>query len=286
MSKPDQTATRTPEARHNPPRTNDRGAALTAAVVGPLFFLLGLVQPPQGPAVGVATAAQIRAFTIEHDTAIRVGAAIGVLGALAVLMFTAALARLIRDVSPNSMLASLVTGAGVLLTGVYLLNTAALAMTALLPGLIDVDLATVDDATLRGWYALTGFTHLLGDLQMAPIAFGHGRLLRRRAARTAAAPLAVLARPGLRHLRRSGYQRHCQRLGTALPAVVRWAVRLGPMEPDDRHHACAALARRPPCRPPHSRIGVDVESPAVPAAQTRAPSSSEAPSTWDGASPS
>ena len=42
-------------------------------------------------------------------------------------------------------------------------------MTTLLPNLVDSDLQSVDDATLRGWYGLTGFTHFMGDLAVVPM---------------------------------------------------------------------------------------------------------------------
>ena len=49
------------------------------------------------------------------------------------------------------------------------LMTTADAMTTLLPNLVGSDVKRVDDATLRGWYGLTGFTHFMGDLAVVPM---------------------------------------------------------------------------------------------------------------------
>jgi hypothetical protein len=51
-----------------------------------------------------------------------------------------------------------------------LLAAVADAVPVVLPDLIGAQLSTVDDDVLRGWYGITGFTHLLGDFQMALIA--------------------------------------------------------------------------------------------------------------------
>ncbi|WP_328472247.1 hypothetical protein OHA21_09365 [Actinoplanes sp. NBC_00393] len=147
-----------------------RGAALTAAVAGPLILVLSFTQPPDGPDMATASAAQIRTWALSQATALRIGALGGVLSLAVLLTATAALSRVIRDALPRSLLADLFAGAGLLLIGSLFLNSTAWALPAVLPGLIGADLATVDDATLRGWYALTGFTHLLGDFQMIFIA--------------------------------------------------------------------------------------------------------------------
>jgi hypothetical protein len=151
------------------PRTT-RGAALTAAVAGPLFLLLAFAMPADGPSVATATAAQIRAYALGQATAMRTGTLAGVAGVVVVLVLTAAFAQVVRVALPGSMLADLGAGAGYLLAAAFLLTVTAAAVPTLLPGLIGTDLAAVDDATLRGWYGLNGVLHLLGDLQMGLIA--------------------------------------------------------------------------------------------------------------------
>jgi hypothetical protein len=148
-----------------------RGALLTAAIAGSCYFLLGLATPSKdGPPVATATADQIRTFVTENATALRIATAVGVLSVVTVLMFTAALARQVSSRLPHSTLADLITGGGVLIAVGHWLTTTTESIPLLLPGLIGTELASVDDATLRAWYGLTGFTHFLGDLTVAPIA--------------------------------------------------------------------------------------------------------------------
>lgn len=152
------------------PDGSDRPILLTSALAGIVYLLTVFLTPPDGPAVAVATAPQIRSYLAANAAALRIATAAGVLGLVAFLIFVTSLARLVRNRLPVSMLADVVLTAGILLAGLYLLTVATTSMTLLLPGLIDTDPSAVDDAVLRGWYGLTGFTHFLGDLQMAPLA--------------------------------------------------------------------------------------------------------------------
>lgn len=154
--------------RRTPPAT--RGAALTAAVAGPVFLVLAFLQPPDGPSLGSATVEQIRTYASTQATAIRLGAVAGIAGAVCVLVITAALATLVRSALPWSPLAELGAAAGNLLGFALLLNTVAGAVPTILPGLVGTSLSEVDDATLRGWYAGAGLLHLLGDAQLALVA--------------------------------------------------------------------------------------------------------------------
>jgi hypothetical protein len=152
-----------------PADRTDRGVLLTGAVSGLLLFATSFVQMPEGPKVESATAEQIRAFAADHETAIHAGATSGTAAFILLVLFTAALAALVRSARPNSIVPGLVAAGGILVGVMLWLDTAANAMTLLLPDLIDTKLAEVDDATVVSWYGLTGFTHFLGDLAMAPI---------------------------------------------------------------------------------------------------------------------
>jgi hypothetical protein len=147
----------------------DRGALLAAAISGTLYSLGALTPQVDGPPVETATAAQIRAFLTEHDTGLRVLATAAALAIPLVLVFTVSLARLIRHRLPGSPLADLVVGGGVLIAVWHWLVVAGTA-TTLIQSLDRTDLATVDDATLRGWYGLSNFTHLFADLGMPAMA--------------------------------------------------------------------------------------------------------------------
>jgi hypothetical protein len=157
-------------ATHGGLARRDRPALLTGAVAGIAFLLAGFVSPPQGPDMTTATAEQIRSFLAGNTAALRIATVAGLIGVVAALMFIACLTRLVRTRLPESMLADTVLAGGILLTIVYWLTVTTTAMALLLPGLIGADVETVEDGVLRGWYALSGFTHFLGDLQMAPLA--------------------------------------------------------------------------------------------------------------------
>ena len=157
------------EADFDAPSRDDRGALLAAAISG-LFYFLGFFVPQvDGPPVETATAAQIRSFLADHDTGLRANATWGAIAIALVLVFTVSLARLIRGRSAGSPLADLVVAGGVLVAVWHWLVVAG-ASTTLVQTLDGTKLATVDDATLRGWYGLTNFTHIFADLGMVAMA--------------------------------------------------------------------------------------------------------------------
>lgn len=157
-------------------RESSSGIRLVAAISGLLLtvaFLEGSFTP-DGPKVGSATANQVRDFAADNTTALRLAALTGVCVLVLIVVFTAAIAQLVRLSAPASMLPSLIVAGGALV-GVYVwLDAASQSMTVVLPELIDTDLAKMDDASVLGWYGLTSYTHYLGDLVMAPIALTVG----------------------------------------------------------------------------------------------------------------
>jgi hypothetical protein len=122
-----------------------------------------------GPPVETASADQIRSFLANNDTGIRASATAGALAMALVLVFAVSLARLIRRRSGGSPLADLVVVGGALVALWHWLVVAGTSLT-LVQTLDGTDLASVDDATLRGWYGLTNLTHLFADLGMIPMA--------------------------------------------------------------------------------------------------------------------
>lgn len=154
-----------PDLHDATPRT----PLLVAAISGFVYFLGAFVPQVDGPPVETATADQIRAFLAAHDSGIRIGAAAGAVAIPLVLVFTTSLARLIRAQLPGSQLADLVVGGGVLVALWHWVVIAGTS-TTLVQQLDGYDLARVDDATLRGWYGLSNFTHVFADLGMAGIA--------------------------------------------------------------------------------------------------------------------
>jgi hypothetical protein len=152
--------------------TGSRGALGATAVSGILLFVLGLANGGiEGPDVGRASTDQIRNFVAGNDAGLRAGVLVGLLTVISLVVFVAALATRIRSAAPASVLAGAVAGAGLLFAVIQLLDVAAQGMLRLLPGLIgSSSLDGIDDATVRSWYGLTGYTHFLGDLQVAPVA--------------------------------------------------------------------------------------------------------------------
>lgn len=146
-----------------------RGALIAAAISGLLYTAFAFVPQVDGPPVETASADQIRAFLAEHDTGIRVLAAAVVLAIPLVLILTVSLARMIRDRAPGSPLADLVVGGGVLLA-VWHWVVVAGTSTTLVQALDGTDLASVDDATLRGWYGLSNLAHIFADLGVVAMA--------------------------------------------------------------------------------------------------------------------
>jgi hypothetical protein len=153
-----------------PDRREGSSALLTAAVSGLLLLATFFVQSPEGPKVGSATADQIRAFVADHGTGMKLGATGGAASLVLIVLFTASLAQLVRNALPGSIVPGLVSGGGIVLGAILLLDTAAHAMPLLLPDLVNTELGKVDDATVVSWYGLTGYTHFLGDFSMAPVA--------------------------------------------------------------------------------------------------------------------
>ena len=149
--------------------SSDRGPLLATAISGLLYVLLVFVPQVDGPPVETASADQIRSFLADHDTGLRASATAGALAIALVLVFTVSLARLIRSRSAGSALADLVVGGGVLVALWHWLVVAGDSLT-LVQTLDGTNLATVDDATLRGWYGLSNFTHLFADLGMVAMA--------------------------------------------------------------------------------------------------------------------
>ena len=146
-----------------------RGALAAGGLAGLAYWFAGWAPFPDGPQVTTASAQQIRDHITTTGNSIQVAALAGMVGVAAAVVFVAALVRQIRDRLPESMLAEVVFGAGILFIAYQWLVVTAEALLRLVPKLLDsVALAAVDDQTMRGWYALIGFTHFMGDLAVVP----------------------------------------------------------------------------------------------------------------------
>jgi hypothetical protein len=151
------------------PASRESGALLATAISGLLYVLLVFVPQVDGPPVETASADQIRSFLADNGSGLRALATAGALSIPLILIFTASLARLIRNRSAGSPLADLVVAGGVLVA-IWHWLVVAVASTTLVQALDGTKLDTVNDATLRGWYGLLNFSHLFADLGMAAMA--------------------------------------------------------------------------------------------------------------------
>jgi hypothetical protein len=145
-----------------------RGAGLTAAVSAPLLLILSFAQPEEGPSLLSATGPQIRAYVHDQAGAVRAGALVGLISTAVLLIFTAAVTRVLRDSAPGSVLADLFAGASLMLIAMMFLDLVATSVPVVLPQLAGGE--DPSDDLLRGWQDIAGFTHLTGDFRMVFIA--------------------------------------------------------------------------------------------------------------------
>lgn len=151
-----------------PTTVTSRGVALVAAITGALLLMVSFAQPPDGPSLLTATAAQIQAYAQREAGAMRAGALAAMISVALLLAFTAALTAATRAASPRSMLADLFAGASYLLVASLFLNSVAGALPAVLPDLAGGDAPSPD--ILIAWQGIAGYTHLAADFQMVFIA--------------------------------------------------------------------------------------------------------------------
>ncbi|MFZ0324015.1 MAG: hypothetical protein WAN48_07780 [Actinomycetes bacterium] len=150
---------------------DDRATLLVIAVAAAVAFVVGFFfPPPDSPRVGQADAADVRAWVESNSVALHAAATALVLAAVGFLVVAAGLSALVRRHLRGSMLSELLVGSAVVVAVLLVLDTAAQTMSLILPGLVDTNLADVSDPVVVIWLAVGGFTHFLGDLQMAFIA--------------------------------------------------------------------------------------------------------------------
>jgi hypothetical protein len=148
----------------------DRGALLVLGIAALITFLAGWVSTPDSPRVGQASAAEVRDWATANASALHTYATASVLASIGFLIVAASLSALVRRHLRGSMLSELILGSVVAFVVLTVLDTAASTIGLLLPGLIDTKLPDVADPVVRSWLAISGFTHLLGDLRMAFVA--------------------------------------------------------------------------------------------------------------------
>jgi hypothetical protein len=160
----------------------DRTPLLVIAVAATAAFVGGWFPEPDSPRVGQASAADVRAWADANAGALHTAATALMIVAVSFIVVASGLSALARRHLRGSMLSELVVGSAVAVSVLMVLDTAASTMSLLLPGLVDTKLADVSDPVVVGWLAIGGFTHFLGDLQLAfvALALASGSLIARR----------------------------------------------------------------------------------------------------------
>lgn len=151
---------------------SDRGTVLLVAVAAAIAFVGGWFPAPDAPRVGQATAAELRTWVESNSTALHLTATALVLVAVSLVVVASGLSALARRHLEGSVLPELVAASGVAVAILLLLDAAASTVGLLLPRLVDTSLGDVSDPVVVGWSAISGFTHLLGDLQLGFVALG------------------------------------------------------------------------------------------------------------------
>lgn len=134
------------------------GLGVAAGAALALFVSMFGTWTPQSPEVGNTDAAAIRDWAVGAASTLQLNAFAGGLSIVALLVLTSALAGLVRQAAPNSVLGGLtLLGGGLLAT----VNTVVTGFTLLwvLP-----DLKTLDDATVQTWYAAAHLGQMLGEV--------------------------------------------------------------------------------------------------------------------------
>jgi hypothetical protein len=150
--------------------TQDRPTLLVMAVAASLGFIASFFPAPDAPRVGQASAADVRAWVDANSTALHVAVTSILLLAVAIVVVAAGLAALSRRHLAASMLPEALLGAAVVVAVMLVLDVAASATSLILPGMVDTSLADVSDPVVVNWLAIGGYTHFLGDLQVAFVA--------------------------------------------------------------------------------------------------------------------
>ncbi len=149
----------------------DRSTVAVISVAAAVAFVAGFFfPPPDSPRVGQASAADVRGWAAAHSGSLHAAATGLVLAAVGFVVVSAGLSALVRRRLDGSMLAELLVGSAAVVAVLLVLDTAAQTMSLILPGLLDTTLVDVSDPVVVAWLAIGGFTHFLGDLQMAFIA--------------------------------------------------------------------------------------------------------------------
>jgi hypothetical protein len=151
---------------------SDRGTLLLVGIAAAAAFVGGWFPAPDSPRVGQAGAAEIRSWAEANSAALHTTATALTVVAICLVLVGAGPSSLARRHLPASTLPEIVLGSAVVVAVLLVLDVAAATTPLLLPGLVDTRLVDVSDAVVVGWSAVGGFTHLLGDLQLAFVSAG------------------------------------------------------------------------------------------------------------------
>lgn len=150
----------------------DRSVLVTLAAAAATAFVCAWFPAPDAPPLAVARAQGLRDWTAVNGAALHATAVALLLVALSLILVAAALTTLARRHLGHSVLADLLLACAAVVAVLLTLDMAASTLALLLPGLVGTNLADVPDPVVVGWLSVGGYTHLLGDFQIAFVAAG------------------------------------------------------------------------------------------------------------------
>ena len=137
-----------------------------AALTGLMLFVvsLGTFTPESSPAVGDATAAEIRRFAADNAGTLKLNQVAALIGIVLLVVFVAALAQLVRARRPHSIVPDVLVLCGAVIAVHNALNTAVKTIFA-----FPHEVASVSDSTIVAWYDLDGVVQWFGAMvRVAP----------------------------------------------------------------------------------------------------------------------
>jgi hypothetical protein len=160
----------TPIAEDQPvdlaPSLPQRRSLGLSALTGLLLFVvsLGTFAPESSLAAGDATAAEIRRFAADNAGILKLNMAAALIGIVVFVVFIAALARVVRDMRPHSVVPDILVLCGAVIAVHNALNTAVKTIFA-----FPHEVASVSDSTIVAWYDLDGVVQWFGAMvRVAP----------------------------------------------------------------------------------------------------------------------
>lgn len=154
----------------SPLDTRDVPALRVVAVASAAVFVASWFPAPDSPGYGGATPAAVRAWAVANAGALHVSTTAMLVVAVGFVLVASALASVARRHLGTPQTADVLVACAAVGGLLVVMDAASSSVALLLPGLVGTNLAVVSDDVVVGWLSIAGYTHLLGDLQVAFVA--------------------------------------------------------------------------------------------------------------------